>query len=121
MENFTSSQVTTPQREESPNFSVFQIQGDKEKLLYELDTLQAELEKCNMSSSRCVVVTSPGSSQQFCFRLQKEKEDAYADIDRGREKYEKLQVRRVCILPGCCEVLSVWSVAQFYRGITPPY
>ena len=25
-------------------------------------------------------------------RLQKEKEDAYADIDRGREKYEKLQV-----------------------------
>ena len=31
---------------------VFQVQGDKEKLLYELDTLQAELEKCNMSSSR---------------------------------------------------------------------
>ena len=65
----------------SPLFSVlysdvFQVQGDKEKLLYELDTLQAELEKCNMSSSR----------------LQKEKEDAYADIDRGREKYEKLQV-----------------------------
>ena len=26
------------------------------------------------------------------FRLQKEKEDAYTDIDRGREKYEKLQV-----------------------------
>ena len=26
-------------------------------------------------------------------RLQKEKEDAYADIDRGRDKYEKLQVR----------------------------
>ena len=33
---------------------VFQVQGDKEKLLYELDTLQAELEKCNMSSSRLV-------------------------------------------------------------------
>ena len=76
---------------------MFQIQGDKEKLLYELDTLQAELEKCNMSSSRCVVLTSPCSYLQFCFRLQKEKEDAYADIDRGREKYEKLQVRRVCI------------------------
>ena len=28
----------------------------------------------------------------FLLRLQKEKEDAYADIDRGREKYEKLQV-----------------------------
>lgn len=29
------------------------------------------------------------------FRLQKEKEDAYTDIDRGREKYEKLQVIRL--------------------------
>ena len=29
------------------------------------------------------------------FRLQKEKEDAYTDIDRGREKYEKLQVRKL--------------------------
>ena len=28
----------------------------------------------------------------YFVRLQKEKEDAYADIDRGREKYEKLQV-----------------------------
>ena len=34
------------------NSDMFQVQGDKEKLLYELDTLQAELEKCNMSSSR---------------------------------------------------------------------
>ena len=34
------------------NSVLFQVQGDKEKLLYELDTLQAELEKCNMSSSR---------------------------------------------------------------------
>ena len=30
-------------------------------------------------------------------RLQKEKEDAYADIDRGREKYEKLQVSSTMI------------------------
>ena len=66
------------------NSVVFQVQGDKEKLLYELDTLQAELEKCNMSSSR----------------LQKEKEDAYADIDRGREKYEKLQVSSCCSCQG---------------------
>ena len=36
------------------NCHVLQVQGDKEKLLYELDTLQAELEKCNMSSSRSV-------------------------------------------------------------------
>ena len=36
------------------NSDMFQVQGDKEKLLYELDTLQAELEKCNMSSSRSV-------------------------------------------------------------------
>ena len=72
---------------------VFQVQGDKEKLLYELDTLQAELEKCNMSSSR----------------LQKEKEDAYADIDRGREKYEKLQVSSCCHGPPHVCVATLFS------------
>merc|ERR1719500_1757014 len=52
-----------------------EIQGDKEKLLYELDSVQAELEKCRMISER----------------LQKEKEDALADIDCKREQYDKLQ------------------------------
>ena len=75
---------------------MFQVQGDKEKLLYELDTLQAELEKCNMSSSR----------------LQKEKEDAYADIDRGREKYEKLQVSSLLV--------SVSAVFHHFSLLTPP-
>ena len=29
----------------------------------------------------------------YYLRLQKEKEDAFNDIDRSREKYEKLQVK----------------------------
>ena len=83
----------------TPNTPIFQIQGDKEKLLYELDTLQAELEKSNMSSSRLVAGAGQTPSPVLCIRLQKEKEDAYADIDRGREKYEKLQVSCVCYFP----------------------
>ena len=43
---------------------VFQVQGDKEKLLYELDTLQAELEKCNMSSSRSVKLCKTTGAEQ---------------------------------------------------------
>ena len=34
----------------------------------------------------------------YYFRLQKEKEDAFNDIDRSREKYEKLQVKSSCKL-----------------------
>ena len=33
-------------------YCLCQIQGDKEKLLYELDTVSAELEKCRMISDR---------------------------------------------------------------------
>ena len=74
---------------------MFQIQGDKEKLLYELDTMQAELEKCNHASSR----------------LQKEKDDAYGDIDRSREKYDKLQVcTTVCCDPG--NIASGWMMVS---------
>jgi len=55
-----------------------QIQTDKEKLLYELDDLQNQLEKAQMSSNR----------------LQTEREDYQIDADRQREKVEKLQVSR---------------------------
>ena len=54
----------------------FQIQTDKEKLLYELDTLQRELEKAQVNTTR----------------FQHEKEDFEVDAGRQREKNEKLQV-----------------------------
>ncbi len=53
-----------------------QIQADKEKLLYELDNLQNQLEKAQLSSNR----------------FQTEREDFQMDADRHREKCEKLQV-----------------------------
>ena len=53
-----------------------QIQADKEKLLYELDNLQNQLEKAQMSSNR----------------FQTEREDFQMDADRQREKVDKLQV-----------------------------
>ncbi len=56
-----------------------QIQGDKEKLLFELDALQSQMEKVTVSASR----------------LQTEKEDAQMDADRQREKCEKLQVSAI--------------------------
>ena len=49
----------------------------------------------------------------FILRLQKEKEDAYADIDRGREKYEKLQVSWLADWPG---ILS--CIATLYNAHT---
>ena len=53
----------------------------------------------------------------FVVRLQKEKEDAYADIDRGREKYEKLQVSLVASWLGdCCPL----SVLEHFSLLTPP-
>ena len=55
----------------------FQIQTDKEKLLYELDNLQRELEKAQVNTTR----------------FQHEKEDFEVDAGRQREKNEKLQVR----------------------------
>ncbi len=62
----------------SPFFSLLflQIQADKEKLLYELDNLQNQLEKAQMSSNR----------------FQTEREDFQMDADRQREKVDKLQV-----------------------------
>lgn len=56
----------------------FQIQADKEKLLYELDNLQSQLDKAQLSSNR----------------FQTEKEDFQLDADRQREKCDKLQVGR---------------------------
>ena len=56
----------------------FQIQADKEKLLYELDNLQAQLEKAQVSSTR----------------FQTEREDYQIDSQRQREKCDKLQVRK---------------------------
>ena len=53
-----------------------QIQTDKEKLLYELDNLQRELEKAQVNTTR----------------FQHEKEDFEVDAGRQREKNEKLQV-----------------------------
>ena len=58
-----------------PHF-LFQIQTDKEKLLYELDNLQRELEKAQVNTTR----------------FQHEKEDFEVDAGRQREKNEKLQV-----------------------------
>ena len=55
---------------------VFQVQGDKEKLLYELDNLQRELEKAQVNTTR----------------FQHEKEDFEVDSKHQREKNEKLQV-----------------------------
>ena len=54
-----------------------QIQTDKEKLLYELDNLQRELEKAQVNTTR----------------FQHEKEDFEVDSKHQREKNEKLQVR----------------------------
>ena len=59
------------------NSDMFQVQGDKEKLLYELDNLQRELEKAQVNTTR----------------FQHEKEDFEVDAGRQREKNEKLQVR----------------------------
>ena len=93
-----------------------QIQGDKEKLLYELDSVQAELEKCRMISERWrqhsfslhnifnSLNTYLDSKNilllinTFLSRLQKEKEDALADIDCKREQYDKLQVSELFCL-----------------------
>ena len=61
----------------------FQIQTDKEKLLYELDNLQSQLDKTQLSSTR----------------LQTEKEDFQMDADRQREKCDKLQVSQSPVSP----------------------
>ena len=55
---------------------MLQIQTDKEKLLYELDNLQSQLEKAQVNTTR----------------YQHEKQDCQDDADRQREKVEKLQV-----------------------------
>ena len=54
------------------------MQTDKEKLLYELDNLQAQLDKAQVSSTR----------------FEAEKEGLQMDADRQREKCDKLQVRK---------------------------
>lgn len=53
-----------------------QIQLEKEKLGYELENVQSQLDKVIAQSAR----------------LQKEKETAQVDADRLRDKYEKVQV-----------------------------
>ena len=53
-----------------------QVTTDKEKFLYELDELQAQMEKAQLTANR----------------LQTEKEDYQMDAERQREKCEKLQV-----------------------------
>ena len=56
---------------------VLQTQSDKEKLLYELDDLQAQVEKAQMSTNR----------------FQAEREDFQLEAERQRDKNDKLQVR----------------------------
>lgn len=55
----------------------FQIQLEKEKVVYELENVQSQLDKVIAQSAR----------------IQKEKETAQVDADRLRDKYEKVQVR----------------------------
>lgn len=55
---------------------MFQIQLEKEKVGYELENAQSQLDKVLGQSAR----------------LQKEKETAQVDADRLRDKYEKVQV-----------------------------
>ena len=61
----------------SYSLSPSQVTSDKEKFLYELDELQAQMEKAQLCTNR----------------LQQEKEDYQMDAERQREKCEKLQVR----------------------------
>lgn len=58
----------------------FQTQSDKEKLLYELDDLQAQVEKAQLSTNRS----------------QAEREDFQLEAERQRDKNDKLQVRTAC-------------------------
>ena len=65
----------------TPSFSHFyyytlQIQSDKEKLLYELDDLQAQLEKAQLNTNR----------------FQAEREEFHLEAERQRDKNDKLQV-----------------------------
>lgn len=53
-----------------------QIQLEKEKLGYDLENVQSQLDKALAQSAR----------------LQKEKEQSQLEADRLRDKYEKLQV-----------------------------
>jgi len=54
----------------------FRLELIKKKILYDLDELQAQFEKVNHTANR----------------LQAEKEDYHLDLDRNREKCDKLQV-----------------------------
>lgn len=56
----------------------FQIQLEKEKVVYELENVQSQLDKVIAQSAR----------------LQKEKETAQVDADRLQDKYEKVQVSK---------------------------
>ena len=58
-----------------PIFTI-QVQGDKEKLLYEIDEIQAQLEKAQLNTNR----------------FQAEKEDFQLDAERHRSTNDKLQV-----------------------------
>ena len=55
------------------------------------------------------------------FRLQKEKEDAYTDIDRGREKYEKLQVIRLNCTEYFQQVFIFPAISWIVRQSKSPY
>lgn len=69
--------------EYNTNMSLFlQIQLEKEKIGYELENVQSQLDKVIAQSAR----------------LQKEKETAQVDSDRLRDKYEKVQVILLIII-----------------------
>ena len=55
------------------------------------------------------------------FRLQKEKEDAYTDIDRGREKYEKLQVIKLNCTEYFQQVFIFPAISWIVRQSKSPY
>ena len=64
------------------------MQGDKEKLLYEIDEVQAQLEKTQLNTNR----------------FQAEKEDFQLDAERHRSTNEKLQVSE--------DVKDIWCQAS---------
>ena len=63
-------------------FLIYQVQQDKDKILYELDELQAQMEKHSHTVNR----------------IQTEADDYRMDAERHREKCDKLQVGlKLCI------------------------
>lgn len=61
---------------------IFQVQLEREKVGYELENVQGQLDKAIAQAAR----------------VQKEKETVKLESDRYRDKYEKLQVHELIIL-----------------------